>query len=258
MWKLGYELCPDDVREAFRVHAGRPDDQPWPLNTNATGQDDNVRSTWLQGLGLCRNICDEALQLTLGGFPQADESSPETKIPIRNRPGSGRKWWLHPDSIPPRGEIRERVGDYSVLYSMHYFNDNREKEKIMDAQIHSNNSGNIDNDRGMLEVNVKTHVDPSLFVVEPFTTVHSPGLQVFDPSIEQWIDCDGPTSPILDVLQQGEQAMIIFVGRAFAQHCQQTKGVTPTLHRVVKADKSRRTIIYEQKYEEYFPPPSFQ
>ena len=239
MWRLGYELCNDDVREAFRVHAGRPDDQPWPCSV---GED--VRSIWLQGLALCQDICDQALQLTLGGFPSSTSDAPVENLPIRKRPGLKRKSWLHPESIPSMGDIPERSGDYSVLYSMHYFNDNQEKEKIIDSETFNNGE--------TLEVNVKSHLDPSMFVVEPFTTSNCPGLQVFDPSRQEWIDCDGPASPINNLLEKGDQAMVIFVGKAFAAHCPPSMNLQATLHRVVKADQSRRTIIYEQKYEEYF------
>jgi hypothetical protein len=91
-----------------------------------------------------------------------------------------------------------------------------------------------------------------MFVVEPFTTANCPGLQVFDPSRQEWVDCDGPSSPINNLVEGGDQAMVIFVGKAFAAHCPPSMNVQATLHRVVKAGQSRRTIIYEQKYEEYF------
>ena len=104
---------------------------------------------------------------------------------------------------------------------------------------------------GDIQINVKQHVDPSLFVLEPFLA-DEPGLQVY--SQGQWITCDGPQSPIRNVLDEDQVAMVLFVGKAFSRHVPQ---IQPTLHRVVTAGEGRRTMIYEQKYEEFFPPPSF-
>eukprot|EP00978_Attheya_sp_CCMP212_P001597 scaffold3261_cov47-Attheya_sp.AAC.3 len=141
MWKLGYEEC-DDIREAYRVHAGCPDSQPWPAAATATengGNGDGMkhdgetevellspRESWLRAMALCRHICDEALHLSLGYH-------------VKKRPGSGMRSW----KIDPRqqqkqkqqqmannqywkrteGSIPDRNGDYSVMYAMHYFND---------------------------------------------------------------------------------------------------------------------------------------
>eukprot|EP00953_Heterococcus_sp_UTEX-ZZ885_P005455 3411-Heterococcus_DN1.PRE.3 len=45
-------------REAFRVHAGSPDRQPWPSTA--------LQSAWMTLLQLCERICDRALSITLG------------------------------------------------------------------------------------------------------------------------------------------------------------------------------------------------
>jgi len=121
---------------------------------------------------------------------------------------------------------------------MHYFNQD-------DTPI-------VDQD-DTVRINVKQHVDPSLFVLEPFLAKEA-GLQVY--SRGEWITCDGPESPIHSLLQNDEMGMVMFVGKAFAAL---VPTVAPTLHRVISSNngRRRRTMIYEQKYEEYFPPPSF-
>jgi hypothetical protein len=76
MYKLGYELTEDGVREIFRIAAGCPDD-----NDSDDDDDDDdqaimqkllfaeqprhVRTTWLQALGLMRHVTDAALDLLL-------------------------------------------------------------------------------------------------------------------------------------------------------------------------------------------------
>jgi hypothetical protein len=215
MWKLGYERSEDGIREFFRVHTGCVDDQPWPYPSS-----DEFRSAWLQGVGLCRHVCDTALELCC--------SKDETIRP-HPRPSSGKSTWTSTKySQTPIGKIADRSGDFSVLYAMHYFN-----------QSHLGKE-----DDSEFNINVKQHVDPSLFVLEPFLCQEGRGLQVFDPCCSQWIDCDGPYSPV-----HGQSVMCLFVGKAFARHC---PSVQPTLHRVVASTHSRRSIIYEQKYEEYW------
>ena len=247
MYKLGYELC-DDIREVYRVAAGSPDSQKWPSIS--------ARSTWIRGMALCRHICDEALQLTLG-------------YNMEKRPGSGPFTWktlkTTTNRIPyyQQGSLEDRSGDKSVMYAMHYFND---YESIL-ARASGRVTGTDD-----LRINVKEHTDPSLFVLEPFLA-DVEGLEVYprplpihfdQGSNSTWIACDGNSSPIRKVVkeEEGDMAMILFVGRAFALKAFELTGrkVEPTLHRVVgptaPSNKNRRTVIYEQKYEEYFPPPT--
>jgi hypothetical protein len=126
-------------------------------------------------------------------------------------------------------KLQQRDGDFSVLYAMHYFNQNT------DSQIA-----------------VKSHVDPSLLVLEPFLCPYTTGLQVWDRQKQCWMDCDGPTSPTFQLMQEKE-VLLLFAGKALATHA----ALEPTLHRVVTGHRPRRTVIYEQKYEEFFPPPSF-
>lgn len=224
MWKEGYEFCADDgVREAFRVAAGSPDGVPYPTP--------NSRLKWLRGLALCRHVCDKALQLSL-----LDNNDNQQQQKLRKRPTSGSSSWKkNASSSQP---VPDRSGDYSVLYAMHYFNNN-------DGKTTPYKDGNV-------QINVKQHVDPSLFVLEPFLA-DEPGLQVF--SQGKWITCDGPASPIHSVLQEHEMGMVLFVGKGFCANVPEVQ--QPTLHRVITAGGGRRTMIYEQKYEEFFPPPSF-
>lgn len=218
MWKTGYELC-DDIREAFRVNCGAVDDQPWPTT--------DARQSWLQGMALCRHVCDICLDLIVG-------------YNVKARPNSGGHCWIKAD-YSQRDFIPDRPGDFSVLYAMHYFNDESSKA--------ARQSGNI---TGIADVtiNVKEHVDPSLFVLEPFLA-ETEGLQVYCQSSHEWITCDGPSSPIFSVLANDETAMVLFLGKALAAN---TNGLTPTLHRVISSPFRRRTMIYEQKYQEFFPP----
>jgi hypothetical protein len=218
MWKLGYEKNEDGIREFFRMHGGCVDDQPWPPASS-------FRETWLRGLALCRHICDEALDLCIDSVP--------SRVPVR--PSSGPKTWASTKySQTPIGELSDRQGDFSVLYAMHYFNET--------------DLGRASGDDNAI-IALKQHVDPSLCVLEPFLAANCPGLQVLDQATNQWIDCDGPNSPVASHVTDKEELMCLFVGRAFCKHCPE---VQPTLHRVVASDQSRRSIIYEQKYEEYF------
>jgi isopenicillin N synthase-like dioxygenase len=139
--------------------------------------------------------------------------------------------------------LPHRRGDYSVLYAMHYFNDDISRQARQSGEA----TGLKDT-----TINVKEHVDPSLFVLEPFLAERE-GLQVYS---SEWITCDGPSSPIHACLSPEEEAMVLFVGKAFSANSK--VAVEPTLHRVVAPPTfgSRRAMIYEQKYEEYFPPPA--
>jgi hypothetical protein len=216
MWPVGYEYSSDDgVREVFRVAAGWPDGVPYPSP--------NARTKWIRGLAFCRNVCDRALQTALA-IPK-----------LKKRPGSSTSTWKNAEySMQDRQPLPERQGDYSVLYAMHYFNKDNTPYQDDNTQI-----------------NLKQHVDPSLFVLEPFLAAE-PGLQLF--SQGQWITCDGPSSPIHQILADDRMGMVLFVGTGFCRHLPE---IQPTLHRVITAGRRRTTMIYEQKYEEFFPPPSF-
>jgi isopenicillin N synthase-like dioxygenase len=92
-------------------------------------------------------------------------------------------------------------------------------------------------------------------VLEPFLCEHTQGLQVWDQFYQQWIDCDGPDNSLLTLARasefnNGEHLMLLFFGKALAS---QTNGLLqPTLHRVVMGHSPRRTVIYEQKYQEFY------
>jgi hypothetical protein len=114
-----------------------------------------------------------------------------------------------------------------------------------------NNGTYAEEDGEGATVAVRPHVDPSLLVLEPFLCQETTGLQVWDRKRSRWLDCDGPESPVAHLWEDNE-VLLLFVGKALATRCR----IDPTLHRVVSGDRPRRTVIYEQKYEEFFPPPS--
>jgi hypothetical protein len=62
-------------------------------------------------MGLCQQVTATALDVLTRELPNAPGR--------QKRPGSGSASWNRPVSLAPR----ERPGDYSVLYTMHYFND---------------------------------------------------------------------------------------------------------------------------------------
>ncbi len=83
MWFPGYERC-GLMREAYRIHAGRPDRQPWPSHT--------FRDAFLDLQHKLREICDAALVATVPPYTSAPPS------------------WI------------EDGGDLSVCYALHYPN----------------------------------------------------------------------------------------------------------------------------------------
>jgi hypothetical protein len=272
MYKLGYEYT--RIRELFRIAGKNPDSVQYPSS-------ERVRSIWLQGLSLMRDTTDAVLDLLLllsSSSPLLDSSNvctngttppkqPPAPPPRRHRRGHMGATWT---KTPVSNRItKDREGDFSVLYAMHYFND-------------------YDNDKNTTEpvvlpepgVAVKAHVDPSILVLEPFLCPTSVGLQVWDrrqtaaaaaanhsdttndaaSSLSYWLDCDGPNSIFHKQQQQQQQEqhghywMLLFCGKALAQHI---PDIAPTRHRVVAGSGPRCTIIYEQKYQEFFPPPTF-
>lgn len=217
MYNLGYELCEDGVREVFRVAGGSPGTVEWPTEV--------TKITWMRGLGLMRHITDTALDLLL--CHKNDDGQRRRK----QRPHSGSFTWLRetPD------DWKERSGDFSVLYAMHYFNTGTATSEV---------------ERG---VAVKAHVDPSLLVIEPFLCPDTTGLQVWDRIHNLWIDCDGANSPIFRN-SSVDNLLLLFCGKALSAAIPE---IVPTRHRVVTGHRPRRTVIYEQKYQEFYPPPTF-
>jgi hypothetical protein len=292
MYKLGYELCADGVRQVFRIAGGTPDSVEYPplLQQGGDGGDaqndrirpsDTSRTIWLQGLGFLRHVTDTALDLILWTEPTPYTADNRPRI-ISSKRRSALPWWHscqdaengdshgHRCGIPD-APIAERAGDFSVLYAMHYFNT---------SATMPNCSDNVEEDQP--RVAVKAHVDPSLLVVEPFLCPTTQGLQVWDRIDETWLDCDGPDSLLGqyirhctapspldgDPFQEAKptEVMLLFAGKglvnALAAHepsdsAAMTIPLEPTLHRVVVGDQPRRTVIYEQKYAEFYPPPSF-
>lgn len=252
MYKLGYELCEDHVREVFRVAAGDPDGSDiWPdLSASEEHPQHSVRNIWLRGIGLMRHVTDTALDLLIGendNFSTMQQGCSRR----RTRRYSGHKAWL---TEPNRTPLDSRPGDFSVLYTMHYFNGTKMGVTAPEPGIA-----------------VKAHVDPSLLVCEPFLCTNTTGLQVWIrnkdaiaskwnlPAESNWLDCDGPESPLLNAVNSEKdnvknEAMLLFVGKGIQSVI---PDLEPTLHRVIIGDHPRKSVIYEQKYEEFFPPPVF-
>jgi hypothetical protein len=253
MYKLGYELAEDGVREFYRMAASNDD------LDNQSMPDDTYHQLWRQGMGLCRHVTDTALDLLTRDLPDAPER--------RKRPESGSASWNSPVPLAPRA----RPGDYSVLYAMHYFNDADEN-----ANANDNGSSNCNAQAPADRISLGAHVDPSLLVMEPFLTPDSRGLQVWDRISGDWMDCDGPNSPCVQLnagagagtgtgtggssshehQQEGhgqhQVVSLLFGGKALAAHTD----IEATLHRVVAGSRNRRAVIYEQKYSEFFPAPT--
>jgi hypothetical protein len=255
MYKLGYEACEDGVREVFRVAAGDPDTVIWPpihrsttSNTHIMNQNERActKSVWMLGLGFLRHVTDAALDLLFQCKDAKVAVSSAPKHRRQNRPNSGAATWWNPVKRNEPFLVRAhevRSGDFSVLYAMHYFNDD---------------VGGTDEPG----IAVKAHVDPSLLVVEPFLCTTTAGLQIWDRTSKDdssgWMDCDGPNSPLHALVQKAlcrdEEMMLLFSGKALSEYL---PSIEPTLHRVVNGTQPRCTIIYEQKYAEFYPPPSF-
>ena len=265
MYKLGYELCEDNVREVFRIATGHSlDSISMPKmssrkkfqNNDTNNAPTTTNAIWNRGIGLLRHTTDAIIDLLLLHHHRQKASSTcnDMKSPqlmrIQHRPHSGVTiWWGnnfgsdgHGDK-PITGIQKDRDGDYSVLYAMHYFNDGI----------------------SMVEpgVAVKEHVDPSLLVIEPFLCATTTGLQVWDrgsriTNVNSWIDCDGPNSPLHSLIMEAqcnnEELMLLFAGKALSEAI---PSISPTLHRVVTGQQPRHTIIYEQKYAEFYPTPTF-
>jgi hypothetical protein len=246
MYKLGYEATADGVREIFRIAAGAPDAVDFCDNGNTNGRSaTEVRTTWLRALALLRQITDVTLDLLLMDPDANSDTNNERPSRRRQRPYAGAAAWQRPAYARDIGvgHLRDRPDDYSVLYAMHYFN-------RPEGHVHTD-----DDDDELLAV--KAHVDPSLCVIEPFTSVKRRGLQVWHMPSQTWLDCDGPQSPLTRLLVESTDTstsnrhlMVLFAGKALAEVAHLP---TATRHRVVHdVSGSRRAVIYEQKYGEFF------
>ncbi len=104
MWFPGYERC-GVVREAYRIHAGRPDRQPWPSHT--------FRDAFLYLQHKLREICDAAL---VAAVPQYTSAPPS---------------WVEDD------------GDLSVCYALHYPNFDGGSSNTPPSSISDENDMNV-------------------------------------------------------------------------------------------------------------------
>ncbi|GMH50946.1 hypothetical protein TL16_g00908 [Triparma laevis f. inornata] len=242
MYKLGYDDGTggtndasndrDPIREYYRVCSGDVEGCGGFINGDEEG---TVRI-----LNMCRYICDVLLKTTFH----------PTAVPLRHA-NSSIKSWVDPSKILKKIGENGR-DDYSILYGMNYFNTN-------EAVGYAKEQGNVGGDGRLL--NLKEHVDPSLWVLEPVLGEGVGGLEVFDELRKEWILCDGVKSKLNGVLGEGEAGMVAFVGKGFVKSYEKGVGkgekeIKPTLHRVVapaedEIGRERRSVIFEQKYGEY-------
>ncbi len=240
MYKLGYDDGTggvsgndrDEIREYFRVAS---------QNAGTCGSvgdmGDGARDAVVRGLNLSRYITDVILSTTLG-------------VKLTARHGNAASSFTSPSP-----SVKERAGDYSLLYAMNYYNSPESIEWAKGEEMYGSD--------GRLLV-LKEHVDPSLVVLEPIISRGVGGLEVFDAGAKEWILVDGGHSAVHDVVEGiegvGGKGMVVFVGKAFAS-CYSEKGddgapVEATLHRCVaprseEVGVNRRAIIFEQKYAEF-------
>ncbi|CAM9365519.1 unnamed protein product [Choristocarpus tenellus] len=145
-------------------------------------------------------------------------------------------------------EEEEQEEDFSVSYALHYPNDHCDPALVKEG------------------LTVGEHVDPSLFVAEPCCGVA--GLEIKDQASGRWIEvealCAGLGVDQNVSISRGEGRdtpspkaggeLILFGGKALERA---TGGkVRGAVHRVRRGDQQRFCFIYEQKYGEFFPPPT--
>ncbi|GMH92734.1 hypothetical protein TrVE_jg12064 [Triparma verrucosa] len=245
MYKLGYDNgtggtsdshnTEDPIREYYRVSSKEPEGSGgFPSDKYGSRKFEIVRI-----LNMCRHVCDCLLSQSLA-----------VTVNRRHRNSGVRSWAEEEKVLRYEGEGGE--DDYSILYGMNYFN-------TVEAVEHARGQGNYGVKDGRL-LNLKEHVDPSLWVLEPVLGDGVGGLEVWDERGEKWVLCDGVRSSLNDLLLPGEAAMVAFVGKGFAKTYSRmypdAKEIKPTLHRVVapredEVGKERRSVIFEQKYGEY-------
>jgi len=125
------------------------------------------------------------------------------------------------------GPLKRRDDDdHSIAYAFHYPN------TPAFGGAHCNDAS----------VLVAEHADPSLVVVEPVSEVA--GLEVYDPVGKVWVSVEARC--------HAGTELVLFAGKAL--HAATAGRVPACRHRVVKPNpaKPRHSIIYEQKYAEFF------
>ena len=254
MYRLGYERTEDQIREIVRLAGGLDPDEVKFVSREQ-------RTLFLQSMALLRHLTDAVLDLvlkhcenmtgTLGDNGMSNQSTPPGVVRRRKRPYSYASSWSPKSTangttkhqaayfeLPP-GSIRDRSGDFSVFYAMHYFNETA-------LPPSDEKSPTLQQPDDTTPIAVKAHVDPSLCVVEPFIWPFSRGLQLWHKG--KWLECDGPNSPLLPD-EPNQCQLLLFAGKAL----QMAAGLpSATVHRVVQGHCPRKTVIYEQKYAEFF------
>mmetsp|Transcript_50951 Transcript_50951/g.65248 ORF Transcript_50951/g.65248 Transcript_50951/m.65248 type:complete len:322 (+) Transcript_50951:88-1053(+) len=217
MFYSGYEHVEDKVREAFRVHA-TSQGLAWPSK--------RLPQLWHSLTSTCSQITDRALALALV----------RSKHITSNEESTTKKPTL--DQEIASIEKNRRTGDFSVAYALHYPNFEGGAPTL---------SQNVAGEKG---INVKAHVDPSLFVLEPVSDVA--GLDVFDQASKQWLSVE-------NVSRHPGSDWVLFGGRCLEKV---TNGmIKACLHRVtadgyhedeLAIGKRRFCFIYEQKLADFY------
>jgi len=241
MYKLGYddgtggnldakEEDQDKIREYYRVANG---------NTGGVGVWGEGGGSIVRGLRLCSYLSDVMLFAAV-------------KAEVRKPRRSDYRGFTEPPKDLPTPKGGGGNGDYSLLYGMNYFNS---PESVAAAST----DAFVGSDGAMLSL--REHVDPSLFVIEPIVSRDVGGLEVWDKLACKWVSADGRGAEVFKGVKEGEDCMVVFVGKAFARAWEERYPggvkVEATPHRVrqpkvEEIGRPRRAVIYEQKYAEYF------
>lgn len=206
---------------------------------------------------MMRHVCDTALDLVL--YDDEADSADGWMRPEKRRVERPHSYFWTQNNLS--SVMRDRVGDFSVLYAMHYFNNTEKGGSEDDSSDEFLDPAPTSSSKLPPGIAVKAHVDPSVLVLEPFLCQETTGLQVWDRERGDWMDCDGPNSPAASLWEKQLEVMLLFVGKAMTTATESSSScssapIEPTLHRVVTGDRPRRTVIYEQKYEEFYSAPA--
>ena len=199
MYRLGYDDGTggaegnekDKVREFYRVCGG---------DVKASGGGfERYEEGALRGMRMCRFVCDACLEAALD-------------VKLEKRPGSGVRGWAAKGGggVRASGEKNAkavRKGDYSILYGMNYFNSPEALKHAVEDGLRGESDGRL--------LNLKEHVDPSLFVLEPIRGRGGGGLEVWDELLGRFVNVEGPE--VDGLLGECQEGMVAFVGKAFVK-----------------------------------------
>eukprot|EP01124_Arcella_intermedia_P013340 TRINITY_DN19766_c0_g1_i1.p1 TRINITY_DN19766_c0_g1~~TRINITY_DN19766_c0_g1_i1.p1 ORF type:complete len:282 (+),score=54.44 TRINITY_DN19766_c0_g1_i1:83-928(+) len=107
---------------------------------------------------------------------------------------------------------------------------------ILDCFYYLNNQLNLLPKEGE---NLKCHLDPGLFTLKVASA--EPGLELFDPSVEKWVD--------IELVSKSENCdLLLFPGEALQNsRIGHNLKITGSYHRVRTATQSRLSLVYEMR-----------